>query len=241
MPKSIFKDIYHDLKRQIDNGTFAYQDFLPSEAELTATYNCSRSAVRRALSILALDGYVQSQQGKGVRVIRDSSMSTQSPYDGLITFRESAQRRGLTPRTETVIFETIVADEALASLTGFSAEATLLHILRIRRANEEAVGTDESYYPAERVTGLTPEIANGSTFAYLEETLGIKIVTSKRHITMERATEHDKRTIDLNGFNAVAVLRGNSFDEQGLMIEYSETRLRPEFFSLYQTAIRPAV
>ena len=71
MPKSVFWDIYRDIKANIEDGTYAYQSFLPSEAELTASFACSRSSVRRALAQLAADGYVQSQQGKGVRVIRD--------------------------------------------------------------------------------------------------------------------------------------------------------------------------
>ncbi|WP_235422685.1 GntR family transcriptional regulator [Collinsella tanakaei] len=74
MPKAVFQDIYRDLKSRIERGAYAYQSFLPSEAELTAHYGCSRSSVRRAIRMLAEDGYVQSQQGKGVRVIRDPHM-----------------------------------------------------------------------------------------------------------------------------------------------------------------------
>ena len=105
MPKSVFWDIYRDIKANIEDGTYAYQSFLPSEAELTASFACSRSSVRRALAQLAADGYVQSQQGKGVRVIRDPQMETPHGYDGLETFREMAVRRGFKPRTETLLVE----------------------------------------------------------------------------------------------------------------------------------------
>ena len=65
MPKAVFMDIYHDLRENIEDGTYGYQSFLPSEAELTQLFNCSRSSIRRALGMLAQDGYVQAQQGKG--------------------------------------------------------------------------------------------------------------------------------------------------------------------------------
>ena len=95
MPKSVFQDIYRELKLKIENGSYPYQSFLPSEAELTDEYACSRSSIRRALGMLARDGYVQSQQGKGVRVIRNPQLLDHTGYNGLETFNELAARCGL--------------------------------------------------------------------------------------------------------------------------------------------------
>lgn len=240
MPKSVFQDIYRDLKARIEDGTFPYQSFLPSEAELTARYECSRSSVRRAIRILAEDGYVQSQQGKGVRIIRNPETEVPHGYDGLETYAEMARRRGFTPKTETILFETVEADRQLSELTGFPEESALTHIIRKRFADGLAVGTDESYYLSEHVGGLTPEIVNDSVYRYLEGTLGVRIVTSKRTITVEGVNESDIANLDLHGYNALAVIRGNAFDAQGIMVEYTETRQVPGFFSLYETAIRPA-
>lgn len=239
MPKAVFQEIYRDLKTRIEQGAFPYQSFLPSEAELTAQYDCSRSSVRRALRQLAEDGYVQSQQGKGVRVIRDPDMEEPHGYDGLETFAEIARRQGFTPRTECLICEQIEADEDISDTTGFPAGSTLTHILRVRYADDAAVGTDESYYLADRVPGLTPEVVNRSVYEYLEGTLGMKIVTSRRTVTVEGVNDSDLAHLALNGFNAVAVVRGNTFDAQGIMVEYTETHQIPGFFSLYETAIRP--
>ncbi len=240
MPKAVFQDIYRDLKDEVEHGTYAYQSFLPSEAELTARFACSRSSVRRAIRLLAENGYVLSQQGKGVRVIRDPHMEEPHGYDGLETFREMAERRGFKPRTETLLVEQVVADDEIAQLTGFAEGSTLTHIMRKRYADERAVGTDESYYLTERVPGLTAEIVANSVYAYLEQVLGMKIITSKRRITVEGVNESDCEQLDLDGFNAIAVVRGNAFDVEGIMVEYTETRQVPGFFSLYETAVRPA-
>ena len=69
MPKSIYEDIYKDLKMKIEDNTFAYQELLPSENTLIQTYGCSRNTLRRAVRLLVSDGYVQTMQGKGVRNI----------------------------------------------------------------------------------------------------------------------------------------------------------------------------
>lgn len=69
MPKARFENIYRDLKVKILDGTYAYQTFLPTETELTASYACSRNTLRRALSMLSDETYLQPIHGKGVRVI----------------------------------------------------------------------------------------------------------------------------------------------------------------------------
>ena len=239
MPKAVFQDIYYDLKEKIENGTYPYQSFLPSEAELTQEYDCSRSSVRRALGVLATDGYVQSQQGKGVRVIRNPALEDPDGYQGLETFNEQAARRRFTPCTKVLTFEEVTADEELAEITGFAVGSKLTHILRARYADGVGISTDESFYLSDEVPGLTAEDVANSVYAYLEGTLGIKIVTSKRTITIDAATPVDRKYIDLGGFNAVGVMRSHTFDADGVMIEYTETRQRPGFFTYHETAIRP--
>ena len=38
MPKSIYEDIYKDLKMKIEYNTLSYQDLLPTEKTLIQTY-----------------------------------------------------------------------------------------------------------------------------------------------------------------------------------------------------------
>ena len=53
MPRSIYEDIYKDLKMKIEDNTFAYQELLPPENTLIQTYGCSRNTLRRAVGLLA--------------------------------------------------------------------------------------------------------------------------------------------------------------------------------------------
>ena len=69
MPKAIYEGIYREIRSRIINGTYAFQEMLPTEAELTAEFGCTRNTVRRALAMLADEMYVQPIHGKGVRVI----------------------------------------------------------------------------------------------------------------------------------------------------------------------------
>lgn len=91
MPKSIYEDIYKDLKMKIEDNTFAYQELLPSENTLIQTYGCSRNTLRRAVSLLVSDGYVQTMQGKGVRNIYRPNEKTAFTIGEIETFKESVQ------------------------------------------------------------------------------------------------------------------------------------------------------
>lgn len=64
MPKTKYTDIYKSLKTKIETGEYEFQELLPSENSLILTYNCSRNTIRRAISALVTDGYVQTMQEK---------------------------------------------------------------------------------------------------------------------------------------------------------------------------------
>ena len=69
MPKSKYEQIYKSLKKRIDSGEYNEGSYLPSENTLIQIYDCSRNTVRRAISHLTMEGYVQPHHGKGVRII----------------------------------------------------------------------------------------------------------------------------------------------------------------------------
>lgn len=241
MAKAVYQGIYQTLKREIDNGTYPYQSFLPSEAELTRRFDCSHSTVRRAIAELTTDGYVQPLHGKGVRNIHDPHSAAFGHDDvyGLETYKESAERLDFKPETRCMTFEHVTCDEALAHTTGFIEGQELLHVLRARYRDGVGTSSDDSYYLASEVPGLTPKIVEDSVYQYLEEELGMRIVISKRVVTMERANALDIQTKGIGQNDYVAVLRCNAYDNNGIMVEYTETRQTPAFFQLRINSQRP--
>lgn len=66
----------------------------------------------------------------------------------------------------------------------------------------------------------------------------MQIVTSKRLITVEHATSLDKELLDLGDYNCLAVVSGQTFNADGVMFEYTQSRHQPDYFSFYDTATR---
>ena len=146
-----------------------------------------------------------------------------------------AARLGFTASTCCLALDRVTADEDLARLTGFPIGTKLVRALRARYADDQVVSTDDSYILADLASGLTPELVESGIYNYLEGELGVGIATSRRIITVEAVTEADQHNIDLDGFNAVGVMRSHTFDTEGIMLEYTETHERPDFFSQYTT------
>ncbi len=238
MPKSKFEEIYRDLKSRVEQGEYLYSELLPSENTLVGIYDCSRNTVRRALAGLVEDGYVQSVHGKGVQVIYQPSEKNEFTVGGIESFRESALRNNFSYTTRVVRFETVTATARLAKQTGFPEGTEVLWVERVRQLDGKPLILDVNYFLKSVTGGLTPEIAEQSIYAYLEQELGMQIVTSKRKITVEKATKNDRKHLELNGFDCLAVVTSNTFNSDGVMFEYTQSRHQPEFFSFQDTATR---
>lgn len=238
MPKSFYEEIYKDLKQKIDTEEYTYQELLPSEHVLTQIYDCSRNTVRRALSVLAEEGYVQPLHGKGVRIIYQPVDQATFTIGGIESFKESASRNNKNAATKVVQFTELTTDKRLAKKTGFPIGSQLYYIQRVRFLDGKALILDINIFLKETLPGLTAKIAERSIYEYIERDLGMQIVTSKRMMTVEHAVPSDKKYLELNDYNFLAVITSQTFNADGVMFEYTQSRHRPDYFCFQDTAKR---
>ena len=240
MPKSIYEEIYKDLKQKIENNIFAYQELLPSENTLIQTYNCSRNTLRRAVSLLVTDGYVQTMQGKGVRNIYQPVDQTAFTIGEIESFRESAERSGNQAFTKVLLFTEISINEKQARYTGFPVGTEVYYIQRLHYLNDIPLILNHNYFLKQVIPGLTKEIAEKSIYDYLEQTLHMTIVNSKRIMTVEKMTQIDETYLNMNAndYNCMAVVSSQTYNSDGIMFEYTQSRHRPDYFRFYDNAVR---
>lgn len=238
MPKAKYGEIYRDLKAHIERGTWEYETLLPGEHALAAQYGCSRNTIRRALAQLAADGYVQPMHGRGVRAIYRPLTQAMFTVGGIETFRESGERNHMRTDTKVLEFARLEADNRIAALTGFSVGEPLFFIRRLRYLDGLPVILDHNYFRMSQMPELSIEIAGHSVYDYLENELGMVIATSKRTLSVERATKLDESLVELNGYNCMAVISGQTFDDNGIQFEYTQSRHRPDYFQFHTVATR---
>ena len=216
MPKAKYAEIYKDLKRKIETGEYEFQELLPSENTLVQEYDCSRNTIRRAIGDLVADGYVQTMQGKGVRIIQKS-------------------------KTKVIHFAELVVDKKIAAKTGFNIGDEIYYLQRLHYLDGKALILNHNYFLKSVAKDLTIEIAEKSIYDYLENTLGVSIVTSKRIMTVEKMTEIDEKYLDLGDYNCMAVVSSHTYNSDGVMFEYTQSRHRPDYFSFQDNATRRSI
>ena len=79
---SLVSDLAESIRRDLQAGE--WQDFLPSERALGDRLQVSRPTLRKALNLLAQQGWVKSRKGLGWRVVRASTKRTRSRASGSV-------------------------------------------------------------------------------------------------------------------------------------------------------------
>lgn len=240
MPKAKYDAIYRDLKQKIENEEYAYQELLPSENSLIVTYACSRNTIRRAIGQLVTDGYVQTMQGKGVRNIYLPVAPTSYTIGGIESFREASIRNHQEAKTKVLQFSELTADEKIARQSGFPEGSELYYIQRLHYLDGKPLIINHNYFLKSATPGLTPEIAERSIYDYLEHTLHMTIVNSKREVTVKKITQIDEKylELDVDDYNCMAVITSHTYNSDGVMFEYTQSRHRPDYFRFQDNAVR---
>lgn len=80
--------VKQSIKQQIENGTLAIDDKLPTEAEYAEIYQVSTITVRRALTELAKEGYIKRLKHKGTFVTSPICSAATSHLIALLLYSE---------------------------------------------------------------------------------------------------------------------------------------------------------
>ncbi len=238
MAKMKYQIIYNDLKKRIENYEYKRGDMLPSETSITNEYSCSRNTVRRAISMLEDTGYVQSTQGKGVTVIFEERDKTAFYFNYIETFSEAMDRINKKGHTKVILLGNIDCTKSLSLRTGFKIGTPLTYIQRLHFIDDSPVIINNSYFRADIIPNITEKIAIDSFYKYIESVLRITIVNSKRWLTVEPITAVDEKYLGINNINALAVISSQTFDSNGTMIEFTESRHNPTNFRFEYIAKR---
>ena len=145
--------------------------------------------------------------------------------------REIQKNRGAALSTRVLLFETVPVTEELSRKSGFSIGKEAYHIHRLRLVDGEPVFLDCNYFLCDAIPELTAEIAQNSVYEYIEQTLGLKILGSRRRLRIEAAASEDINYLHLNGANCVGALYINGYIDDGSIFEYTKIKYAPNYLS----------
>ena len=182
-----------ELLTQIRSGRLHPGDQVPTEPQLMASFNVSRTTVRRALRDLETMGLIDRQPGRGSFV---SEPKVEPRLDRLTGFVEDMEALGLHASALVELIESGPADAEVSQRLQVAPGETVVHIERVRLANGTPISFDDSYFPADLGSSIAAENLEDEPFySILEGKYGIALAGADYVLSATTADERVARLL----------------------------------------------
>lgn len=214
--------LYHQLeyliRKDIEDGRYGPGDSLPSEGEICARYEVSRSVVRQTLTNLIHAGLIRTERGRGSFVAEKKLherfvQRATGLYDDL-------RRMGYDVRTHVVRQEVV---ELPPPVREFLQARHGVQIDRVRSINGRVLAFIRSFVRADACPGLEDaELEDRSLYKLLADRYGLRVATGRRTVEAVAADNHVGKHLDVPNGEPLLLLRSSSRDENGRPLEWFE-------------------
>jgi len=228
--------IYHRLIEQIEKGVFAVGSKIPSEKSLMEQFDVSRDTIRKSLQMLEQNGYINKVKGKGSFILDTAKFNF--PVTGLISFKELSTQIGRKAETIVEKLDKVKPGKFIKEQLQIDDETAVWKVVRARKIDGKRIILDKEFYNGIYIDLLTKEICEGSIFDYIENTLMLNIGFAKKEIVVQTCSEDDRKYLDLDGYDMVVVVNTFVYLDDGSLLQYGQSRHRPDKFKFVDFARR---
>ncbi|PPA69277.1 GntR family transcriptional regulator [Jeotgalibacillus proteolyticus] len=223
-PLPLYAQIEENIKGQIQEGAFKPGDPIPSERELTSTYQVSRMTVRQAVLNLVKNGLLYREKGKGTFV---SEEKIEQPLQGLTSFTEDMRSRGMEPGNELISFERVIPSFDIADKLGLEIQEEVFFVKRIRYADHKPMAIESTYLPSKLFPALTEQVVQGSLYDYIASQMLI-IGQASQSIEAGLASTDEAELLQIEEPSAVLKIERLSYLTTGTPFEVVHSTYRAD-------------
>lgn len=234
---SKYKKVYEEIKYKIDTGILKANQELPTENDLMAEFGFSKDTIRRALSRLELDGYIQKTQGKN-SIVLEHSRKKNNFLTEIRTSSELNKNSNHKITTHLTTFHIVQGEPELMDIFKVDDSVDFYKIARSRAFDGDRSEYDISYFDRRIVPYLNKDIVEESIYKYLENELKLNITHSRREITFRYANKEEKKNMDLGKYDMVVVVTSMVYLSNGQLFQYETISYRPDEFVFVTMAKR---
>lgn len=200
--RPLWQQVLDDLERRIADGEFAER--FPTDRELTERYAVSRHTVREAVRRLRARGLVDRHRGRGSFLNTDRLTQ---PLGGLYSLFEAVEAAGMTQRSEVLSLTRTRRPEAATRL-GLPADAPLIHLSRLRLADDEPLALDDVHLPADVGEPLLEvDFSRTALYAELRTRCGVTVDQAEETLEPVLGDADARSLLDLEADEALLRVR----------------------------------
>lgn len=231
-PVPLYYQVSSRLEGAIRSGEIPPGARLENEIAIGERLGLSRPTIRRAIQELVDRGLLVRRRGIGTQVVQ-GQVTRQVELTSLFDDLQSTQHA---PGTTVLEHEVIPAPSNVAERLGLTEGADVLHIRRLRTADNSPVAILQNYFPAD-VTDLTREELEERGLYQILRARGVAIRVANQRIGARRAHDDEGRLLEIDRDGPVLLMERTAFDNAGHAIEFGLHIYRPDRYSFETTLV----
>ena len=176
-----YRAVYFSIKRAIQEGSYKPGDLLPCEADLENIYSVSRTTIRKAISILTSEGYLDVKQGRGTIVL---DTSTTQRLNSITSIGEAVIKGGHKVAAGGTRIESVEARRAVASAVDVPVGTEVYLVQRVQYADGVPIAIIKNYLKTNELPGLQAKAGSlVGLYNLLEKDYNIIVTNATEYIS----------------------------------------------------------
>jgi DNA-binding GntR family transcriptional regulator len=231
-PIPLYFQISQRLEKAIVEGDLPAGSRLENEVALGERLGLSRPTVRRAIQELVDKGLLVRRRGIGTQVVHGQvtrGVELTSLYDDLT-------QSGKKPSTNLLEMNVMPADAKIATALAIEEGTPILHLRRIRLANNVAFAVMENWLPKDLADLKAEDIVEHGLYQVMRSR-GVTMRVAKQRIGARKATPEEATFLDMEKSSAVLTMDRTAYDNSGRAVELGHHCYRPDLYSFEVTLV----
>jgi GntR family transcriptional regulator len=230
-----YQRIADELRAQILSEQLPQGERLPSENQLAASYDTTRTTVRKALALLRSEGHLVSEQGRGVFVrtrpdvhlVGTGAQYSERRKTGITNFNAEVQAHGHQAEQVVVDVERVPGAGDIASRLQVAVGTSLLVRRRLFKVDGHPMQLVDGYYAYELAKGTVlarrARIKGGVHAALEGPQIGKRLVRFMEELEIRMPTPSEVSTLLVPPGVPVARVLRTAYDLSGDPVEVLES------------------
>lgn len=218
--------------KQIESGDLLPGERLYSERAMANMHGVSRMVVQRAMNALVDKGYLYRVHGSGTFVMQnavnkiDLSYMSEGGNGGITAIMKSYGAK----ISSKVLTKGVVSARFFSYKLGLEEGEEVYVLHRIRYGNDEPMAIEYTYLPAKLFTDIDKmDFSRVSLYDYMDS-VGHMPKKFSQKLRISEASERERIPLELHDKDPVYYLEFIGHDENGQIVEYTETYARCDKF-----------
>ncbi len=232
--RDVHAPLYHQLqgflRALIERGEIGDGEQLPREEELARRLRISRVTVRQALQVLADDGLLVRQRGRGTRVVGGRPRSSTIPMPlktPLGELMHSLDTLAGNTQVRLLGWERVVPPEPVRERFGSADDEALVRCVRVRSRHGHPFGYYASWTRTAHPDFNATQLAQGPRIALFRR-CGIQFVQVRQTVSALRVGALAAMHLQMSPGQAVMTMERHAYGSGQQLLDLLEIQYRPD-------------